>query len=108
MGISINVKPGAIILLKLSYQCVSISTLFALAPEYVVQEPISIQRTTFSPKRAQSLNQERNERYSVDTSDLLATWPEVWAIGLSFLGFYFLFGVFNYLASSFCLTTLTI
>ena len=25
---------------------------------------------------------------SVDTSGLLATWPEFWAIGLSFLGLY--------------------
>ena len=27
-------------------------------------------------------------RISVDTSGLLATWPEFWAIGLSFLGLY--------------------
>ena len=25
---------------------------------------------------------------SIDTSGLLATWPEFWAIGLSFLGLY--------------------
>ena len=31
----------------------------------------------------------------LDTSCLLATWPEFWAIGLSFLGFYFLFCIFN-------------
>ena len=35
-----------------------------------------------------------------DTSGLFATWPEYWAIGLSFLGLYFLFCVFHYLASS--------
>ena len=39
-------------------------------------------------------------RISFDTSGLLATWPEFWAIGLSFLGLYFLFCVFHYLASS--------
>ena len=27
-------------------------------------------------------------RISIDTSGLLATWPEFWAIGLSFLGLY--------------------
>ena len=38
-------------------------------------------------------------RISVDTSGLLATWPEFWAIGQNFLGLYFLF-CFHYLASS--------
>ena len=32
-------------------------------------------------------------RISVDTSGLLATWPEFWAIGQNFLGLYFLFCV---------------
>ena len=27
-------------------------------------------------------------RISVDTSGLLATWPEFWAVGLSFFGLY--------------------
>ena len=37
---------------------------------------------------------------SIDTSGLLATWPEFWAIGLSFLGLYSKFCIFHYLASS--------
>ena len=37
---------------------------------------------------------------SIDTSGLLATWPEFWAIGLSFLGLNSWFCVFHYLASS--------
>ena len=32
------------------------------------------------------LNDCQLNRYFVDTSGLLATWPEFWAIGLSFLG----------------------
>ena len=32
-------------------------------------------------------------RISVDTSGLLATWPELWALGLSFLGFTFNFAL---------------
>ena len=40
------------------------------------------------------------DRIFVDTSGLHATWPDFWAIGLSFLGLNFLFCVFNYLASS--------
>ena len=36
---------------------------------------------------------------SIDTSGLLATWPEFWAIGLSFLGLYSKFCIYNYLAS---------
>ena len=34
------------------------------------------------------LNDCQLNRYFVDTSGLLATWPEFWAIGLSFLGLY--------------------
>ena len=37
-------------------------------------------------------------KISFDTSGLLATWPEFWAIGLSFLGLYFLFCVFHWTA----------
>ena len=32
------------------------------------------------------LNDCQLNRYFVDTSGLLATWPEFWTIGLSFLG----------------------
>ena len=39
-------------------------------------------------------------RISIDTSGLLATWPEFWAIGLSFLGLYSQFCIFHYVASS--------
>ena len=46
------------------------------------------------------LNDCQLNRYFVDTSGLLATWPEFWAIGLSFLGLNSWFCVFHYLASS--------
>ena len=37
---------------------------------------------------------------SIDTSGLLATWPEFGSIGLSFSGLYSKFCIFHYLASS--------
>ena len=46
------------------------------------------------------LDNNQLNRISIDTSGLHETWPEFWAIGLSFLGLYFLFCVFHYLASS--------
>ena len=46
------------------------------------------------------LNYCQLKRYIFHTSGLLVTWPEFWAIGLSFLGLYSKFCIFHYLASS--------